>query len=59
MPWITVARPFTWTRVPRPSWRYGAAYLTGAMNLTQAQLDQAACGTDAKLPPSMTLKPCP
>jgi hypothetical protein len=34
------------------------ADLSEAKDLTQAQLDQA-CGTDAKLPPGLTLKPCP
>jgi hypothetical protein len=34
------------------------ANLTGVKNLTQEQLHQA-CGTDAKLPPGLTLKPCP
>jgi uncharacterized protein YjbI with pentapeptide repeats len=34
------------------------AHLLGARNLTQSQLD-GACGTDAQLPPSLTLKPCP
>jgi hypothetical protein len=34
------------------------ATLAEARNLTQKQLDQA-CGTDAKLPPGLTLKPCP
>ena len=33
------------------------ADLSGVENLTQAQLDQA-CGTDAKLPEGLTLKPC-
>jgi uncharacterized protein YjbI with pentapeptide repeats len=33
------------------------ANLYEARNLTQAQLDDA-CGTDVKLPPGMTLKPC-
>jgi uncharacterized protein YjbI with pentapeptide repeats len=35
---------------------YGA-FLTGA-KITQAQLDQA-CGTDVKLDPGLTIKPCP
>jgi uncharacterized protein YjbI with pentapeptide repeats len=34
------------------------ADLRDARNLAQPQLDEA-CGTDAKLPPGMTLKPCP
>jgi uncharacterized protein YjbI with pentapeptide repeats len=34
------------------------ADLSGAQNLQQQQLDKA-CGTDAKLPPDLTLKPCP
>ncbi|HZC95267.1 MAG TPA: pentapeptide repeat-containing protein [Bradyrhizobium sp.] len=34
------------------------ADLNGVKNLTQAQLGQA-CGTDAKLPEGLTLKPCP
>ena len=34
------------------------ANLRDIHNLTQAQLDQT-CGTDAKLPPGLTLKPCP
>jgi hypothetical protein len=34
------------------------ADLRGARNITQAQLDQA-CGTDVKLDPGLTLKPCP
>jgi hypothetical protein len=34
------------------------ADLSGTHNLTKEQLDQA-CGTDAKLPPGLTLKPCP
>jgi uncharacterized protein YjbI with pentapeptide repeats len=34
------------------------ADLRGAKNLIQPQLDQA-CGTDAKLDPGLTLKPCP
>lgn len=34
------------------------ANLQNARNLTQKQLD-VACGTDAKLPPGLTLKPCP
>ena len=33
------------------------ANLSGVRNLTQEQLDEA-CGTDANLPPGMTLKPC-
>jgi hypothetical protein len=33
--------------------------LSDAKNLTQAQLDQAACGTDAILPPGLALQPCP
>jgi uncharacterized protein YjbI with pentapeptide repeats len=32
--------------------------LSDVRNLTQAQLDQASCGTDAKLPPGKILKPC-
>jgi uncharacterized protein YjbI with pentapeptide repeats len=36
----------------------GGAYLSDVRNLTQAQLDQASCGTDAKLPPGLTLKSC-
>jgi hypothetical protein len=31
--------------------------LSGARNLTQTQLVEA-CGTDAKLDPGLTLKPC-
>jgi uncharacterized protein YjbI with pentapeptide repeats len=34
------------------------ANLTTAKNLAQDQLDYA-CGTDAKLPQGLTLKPCP
>jgi hypothetical protein len=34
------------------------ATLEGARNLIQAQLQQA-CGADAKLPPDLTLEPCP
>ena len=34
------------------------AKLSDAKDLTQSQLDQA-CGTDAKLPAGLTLKPCP
>ena len=34
------------------------ADLSGAILDGQTQLDQA-CGTDAKLPPGLTLKPCP
>jgi hypothetical protein len=34
------------------------AVLIDAKGLTQAQLDKA-CGTNAKLPPGLTLKPCP
>jgi hypothetical protein len=34
------------------------ATLDGARDLTRAQLGQA-CGTDAKLPPDLTLEPCP
>jgi Pentapeptide repeats (8 copies) len=34
------------------------ATLDGARDLIQAQLGQA-CGTDAKLPPDLTLEPCP
>jgi uncharacterized protein YjbI with pentapeptide repeats len=34
------------------------ANLSNVQNLAQAQLD-TACGTDAKLPPDLTLKPCP
>ena len=34
------------------------ADLEGATGLTQEQLDEA-CGTGAKLPPGLTLKPCP
>jgi uncharacterized protein YjbI with pentapeptide repeats len=34
------------------------ADLTDAKNLIQTQLDKA-CGTGAKLPPGLTLKPCP
>jgi uncharacterized protein YjbI with pentapeptide repeats len=34
------------------------ANLSNAKDLTQTQLD-AACGADAKLPPGLTLKPCP
>jgi uncharacterized protein YjbI with pentapeptide repeats len=33
------------------------ANLSGARNLTQTQLVEA-CGTDAKLDPGLTLKPC-
>ena len=33
------------------------ANLTDAKYLTQTQLDRA-CGTDAKLPPGLTLQPC-
>jgi hypothetical protein len=35
------------------------AKLSGALNLTQPQLDKASCGTDATLPEGLTLKPCP
>jgi uncharacterized protein YjbI with pentapeptide repeats len=34
------------------------ANLNGVANLIQNQLDEA-CGTDTKLPPGLTLKPCP
>jgi uncharacterized protein YjbI with pentapeptide repeats len=34
------------------------ADLSCVSDLTQSQLDQA-CGTDAKLPPGLALKPCP
>jgi uncharacterized protein YjbI with pentapeptide repeats len=34
------------------------ADLSAAKNLIQAQLD-GACGTDVKLPPGLTLRPCP
>jgi hypothetical protein len=34
------------------------ANLSDVKDLSQAQLDKA-CGTDAKLPPGLTLKPCP
>ena len=33
------------------------ANLSNVRNLTQEQLDEA-CGTDTKLPPDLTLKPC-
>jgi uncharacterized protein YjbI with pentapeptide repeats len=39
-------------KVPDP------ANLTSAKKLTQEQLDRA-CGTEAKLPPNLNLKPCP
>jgi hypothetical protein len=35
----------------------GGADLTGVNELTEGQLDQA-CGTDAKIPSGLTLKPC-
>jgi hypothetical protein len=34
------------------------ADLSETKGLTQAQLDQEACGGNAKLPPDLTLKPC-
>jgi uncharacterized protein YjbI with pentapeptide repeats len=36
----------------------GGVFLGGARNMTQEQLD-VACGTGAKLPARLTLKPCP
>jgi uncharacterized protein YjbI with pentapeptide repeats len=34
------------------------AFLTGAMGLTQAQLDQACGDGRTKLPPGLTVAPC-
>jgi uncharacterized protein YjbI with pentapeptide repeats len=34
------------------------ADLTGAIGIRQAQLDEASCGTGARLDPGLTLKPC-
>jgi hypothetical protein len=35
------------------------ANLSGVKNVTQQQLDEACGNTDTKLPPGLTLKPCP